>query len=139
MKGGKAPTAAQKIFWSRLCDLGCTLLGPNMPAEIHHPVGSTYRHQGEHIGNWFVLALNDGPHRNWPNANFSTKMHQMHRYCFERWPEDGLEDMTFLELQVWLYNKQLRKYEYTWNQAPPVPEEIRAVINTLKSRGQGRC
>lgn len=135
MRGGKQPTKAQKLFWSRICDQGCIFMGAQYPAEIHHVLGSTYKHRGREIGNWFVLALNDGPHRLWEQGNVTTRKHQFHSLCSQRWPGWGLPDMTFLELQVWMYRRQLERFEDYWNLPHPVPAEDLDAILSLKSRG----
>lgn len=136
MKGGKQPTAAQRLFHSRICDQGCIFLGPSYPAELHHVLGSTYKHRGLEIGNWFVLALNDGPHRNWNEGNVTNKKSGFHVQCVHRWPGEGLGDMTLLEVQVWLFRRQLERFEAFWNMPHPVPADELDAILSLKTRGQ---
>lgn len=55
MQGGKAANAKQKVWqeWQRARD--CCNCGA--PASIHHAVGSTAKHNKQHIGQFFTLAL----------------------------------------------------------------------------------
>lgn len=61
MQGGKAPTARQKRWQDWLRDQGCACCG--MPAEIHHCVGSTGKHNKVWIGQDFCLPLCPRHHR----------------------------------------------------------------------------
>lgn len=61
MKGGKAPTAAQKRWHQWLAETGCYLgLGP---ACIHHCAGSTAKHDKVEIGQWWVIPLSYEAHQ----------------------------------------------------------------------------
>lgn len=61
MRGGKAPNAAQRRWWSWLIDQGC-YIGLGDPC-IHHAVGSSARHRKVEIGNWFVVPLSYEAHQ----------------------------------------------------------------------------
>jgi len=64
MRGGKAPTAEQKRFHNQVAEQGCWVT--RGPANIHHCVGSTAKHNKISIGQWWVIPLSyeahQGPH-----------------------------------------------------------------------------
>jgi len=55
MKRGKSPTKEQKDWHGWLAEKGCCITGK--PGQIHHPLGSTAKHNKIHIGQWFVICL----------------------------------------------------------------------------------
>ena len=52
---GNAPNKAQKDFRENLRSL-------YPGSEIHHPVGTTGKHNKIHIGHWWILAISLGEH-----------------------------------------------------------------------------
>lgn len=55
------PTAAQKRFWDEITAMGCLITGA--PAEVDHCAGASAVQDGIHIGQWWVIALSPGVHR----------------------------------------------------------------------------
>lgn len=58
---GNAPTAEQKRWLSAVASLGCLVCGS--PAQIHHAVGVTGKHNKVEIGHWWLAPLCDEHHR----------------------------------------------------------------------------
>ena len=58
---GNAPSAEQKRWHDQVASLGC--VDCFSPAQIHHPVGATAKHNKIAIGHWWVLPLCDEHHR----------------------------------------------------------------------------
>lgn len=61
LSANNAPSAAQSRWWGELSEMGCIITGN--PAEIDHCIGASAMHNGEHIGQWWVLALAPNVHR----------------------------------------------------------------------------
>lgn len=59
------PSAGQLEFREAVRALGCPWC--KQPAEIHHPVGRTGKHQGQPVGHWWLLPLCERHHRH-PNV-----------------------------------------------------------------------
>lgn len=57
---GNAPTAAQKRWVEAVANLGSIISGD--PAQIHHCVGVTGKHNKVHIGPYWILPLTEGEH-----------------------------------------------------------------------------
>lgn len=56
------PNAAQKRWRERVRESG-TILGGLGPIHVHHCAGRTARHDGIHIGHWWILPLTEYQHR----------------------------------------------------------------------------
>ncbi len=64
---GNAPTAAQKRWRESVRGLGSIFSSGTegqgiVPAEIHHPVGVTGKHNKIEIGHWWILPLTKDEH-----------------------------------------------------------------------------
>ena len=58
---GNGPSAEQRRWHNQVASLGCVVCSG--PAQIHHPVGATARHNKIPIGHWWVIPLCDQHHR----------------------------------------------------------------------------
>lgn len=56
MKRGKPPNAVEKK-WLEL------VAGTHPGSVVHHPVGSTAKHNKIEIGNWWIIPMRDWDHR----------------------------------------------------------------------------
>lgn len=72
MQGGKAPTAAQRRWHDWLREQGCACCGA--PAEIHHCVGSTAKHNKIWIGQDFCIPLCPRHHRHEASIDKNTAL-----------------------------------------------------------------
>lgn len=55
------PNAVQRRWREMVRSLGSIVSG--LPAEIHHPVGRTGKHNGVDIAHWWILPLTNEEHR----------------------------------------------------------------------------
>lgn len=62
MKRGKPPTAEQKRWHDWLAEQG-DYMALDSVVELHHPVGSTGKHNKVEIGQWWVIPLGYTSHR----------------------------------------------------------------------------
>jgi hypothetical protein len=129
---GNAANAEQKRFYDDITRMGCMICGAGAAAEIHHVMGSTFKHGGCAVGNWFVLALNDGPHRNW-ESNLSNNARHYWNEFRKAW---GEKDLTDIQVQVVLFFLQMKKYEVVYGRPAPVPDDVVGAIRSLRTRGQ---
>jgi hypothetical protein len=58
---GNAPTAAQKRWREAVRELGSVISGD--PAVIHHPIGTTGKHNKIDIGHEWIIPLTDEEHK----------------------------------------------------------------------------
>jgi len=73
-------TQAQKDWQSDLANMGCLVSGFG-EAEIDHLFGAMAKSNGVNIGQWAVIPLNDGPHRNWKNNRTNQELKFIDSYC----------------------------------------------------------
>ena len=137
MKGGTVPNKAQYHFYSELCEMGCFRTGGH--AEIHHVVGSSKKQEPIeefgferfNIGNWFVLSLNDGPHRNWA-INITTNPK---RFFDEYRKEKKESNWTDLDCQVNMFLvDQREKYKRVYERDYPLEDKV---IKSIRMLGSG--
>ena len=76
----KGKTAAQERWQKDLQDMGCAVTGRS-DAERDHLFGSSAKSNGVAIGEWAVIPLNDGPHRNDPDNRTNKEMNFCASYC----------------------------------------------------------
>lgn len=73
-------TQAQKDWQNDLASMGCMVSG-KAEAEIDHLFGAMAKSNGISIGQWAVIPLNDGPHRNDSNNRTSREYLFVEDYC----------------------------------------------------------
>lgn len=73
-------TRAQKDWHNDLANMGCMVTG-RADAEIDHLFGAMAKSNGLSVGQWAVIPLNDGPHRNDPNNRTSKEWLFVEDYC----------------------------------------------------------
>lgn len=134
MQGGKQKTKAQADFWQRLRELGCMVTGLNGEIEIHHVVGSSFKHNKVPIGNWYVIPLHVTMHRT-GMCNVTTHKQAFCDYVIKSRAFDATEDMTPIEVQRQVFLAALELYEETYGEDHPVPAEVMDAILDLKTRG----
>ena len=91
------PNAEQKQFREKLRSL-------YPGSEIHHPVGTTGKHNKIHIGHWWILALNPAQHK------------EIHTYGKDR---KGVEKISF-SIQMGRYKDEYHRM--------PVPDDVLEAI-----------
>ena len=90
-----APNKAQKDFRENLRSL-------YPGSEIHHPVGTTGKHNKIDIGNWWILAITEDEHKRvhagiddrkgWEKRSYKIQMEHYFRIYFQMpVPDDALE------------------------------------------------
>lgn len=96
---GNAPTSAQKRWREAVRELGSVISGE--PAVIHHPVGTTGKHNKVDIGHWWVIPLTDEEHKalhagGKPWENLSIEHAMMTRKEFEKQAYEEVRKLLFL-------------------------------------------
>lgn len=66
MQSSRKPNAQEQKFHDWLREQGCAVCG--RPAEIHHCVGSTAKHNKVELGHWWVIPLCEEHHRHQQNG-----------------------------------------------------------------------
>ena len=61
-KQSRGPNKAEKDFQAWLKHQPCCITGLQ-PVEVHHCVGSTGKHNKQHIGHWFCLPMAEHIHK----------------------------------------------------------------------------
>lgn len=120
MKGGKAPTAHQKHWWDWLVEQGCSCCGA--PAEIHHCIGSTARHNKIHIGNDFVIPLCPRHHRHEAAIDNNTAQFILDYYGEAR-------DVTRKELEKAIFAGHVAHYRRQFDWLPVPADALMEIEN----------
>lgn len=93
------PNAKQRQWREDVREMGSICGGG--PVVIHHAAGRTARHNGVHIGHWWIVALSDDQHKDIHASGKARK-----------------------SIEKELFEKTMKRYVRVYNRPIPVPLDV---------------